>query len=134
MARNALKPLAGVSLLLASLLLGCATAPPRQASVALDGNESAVRFNTGRIQVVVTDFGGTPLKQARVDVESVNNEKEFFRTAAFSDVWGRVSFAGVPERVRVTVYHAETRGNYSREFNVPSIGTTELRMMVETFN
>ena len=33
---------------------------------------------------------------------------------------------------RISVYHAETRANYSREFDAPSSGTTELRTMVET--
>lgn len=121
-----------VPALLGCVLAGCASVPP-EAPVPLAGRESAVKFNTGRIAVVVTDYAGTPLPKARVDVEGMNDSKDYFRTAAFSDVWGRVSFAGVPQRVRVTVYHAETLANYSREFDVPSIGTTELRMMVETF-
>ena len=102
--------------------------------MALPVDEPGTQFNTGRIQVVLTDYGGRPLKQARVDVEGVNNEKQYFRTAAFTDIWGRVSFSGVPGRVRVSVDHAETRGSYSREFDVPSIGITELRMLIETYN
>ena len=121
----------GLTVVLGIALAGCATVPAK-APVELSG-ASATKFNTGRVTVVVTDFGGTPLRLARVDLEGINDHQSYFRTAAFSDVWGRVSFAGVPERVRISVYHAETRANYSREFDVPSIGTTELRMLVETF-
>ncbi len=123
---------AGPAAMLGLILAGCATRPPN-VPVDLEG-QARVKFNTGRVTVVVTDYGGHPLRQARVDVEGINDHKEYFRTAAFSDVWGRVSFAGVPEKIRVSVYHAETRANYSREFDVPSIGTTELRMLVETYD
>lgn len=122
---------AGLMAMLGIGLAGCATVPVN-APVELS-SEPASRFDTGRVTVVVTDYGGRPLRQARVDVEGVNDHRSYFRTAAFSDVWGRVSFAGLPGRVRISVYHAETRANYSREFDVPSIGTTELRMMVETY-
>jgi hypothetical protein len=46
-------------------------------------------------------------------------------------VRGYVTFAGVPEEIRISVYHAESMGNYSRVFHVPPSGTTELRMMIE---
>lgn len=113
-------------------LAGCASMPASQ-PMALGGSEPSVRFNTGKITVVLTDFAGQPLQQAMVDIESTENG-DYFRTAAFSDVWGRVSFAGVPQKVRVNVYHAQTRGMYSREFLVPSSGNTELRMMIEPQN
>lgn len=122
----------GLAAMLGIALAGCAMVPPNT-PVPLS-NEPTSRFNTGRVTVVVTDYAGQPLRQARVDVEGINDHRDYFRTAAFSDVWGRVSFAGVPERVRISVYHAETRANYSREFDVPSIGTTELRMLVETYD
>lgn len=112
------------------VLAGCAGMPAER-PVALSGAEPAAKFNTGRVTVVVTDFAGQPLQQAMVDLESASSDDEYFRTAAFSDVWGRVSFAGVPQRVRINVYHSETRSSYSREFQVPDIGTTELRMMLE---
>jgi hypothetical protein len=123
---------AGPVAMLGLLMAGCATQP---SNVPVDlSREAGVKFNTGRVTVVVTDFGGQPLSQARVDVEGINDHKDYFRTAAFSDVWGRVSFAGVPEKVRISVYHAATRANYSREFDVPAVGTTELRMLVETYD
>lgn len=123
---------AGLAAVLGLILAGCATRPAN-VPVDLEGRPP-VKFNTGRVTVVVTDYGGYPLRQARVDVEGINDHKAYFRTAAFSDVLGRVTFAGVPEKIRVSVYHAETRANYSREFDVPSIGTTELRMLVETYD
>lgn len=115
--------------LLGVVLAGCASLPSER-PMALSGAEPAVTFNTGRVTVVVTDFGGQPLQKAVVDIESTDSSN-YFRTAAFSDMWGRVSFAGVPGQVRINVYHAESRGSYSREFLVPSSGTTELRMMIE---
>ncbi len=115
----------------ALLLGGCAGMPASDAPVALAGDKQPARFNTGKVTVVVTDFAGQPLRLARVDIESGSNSEEYFRTAALSDVFGRVSFSGVPNDVRITVYHAESQGNYSREFHIPSSGTTELRMMVE---
>lgn len=114
-------------------LSGCASVPTG-APVGLNGpQQTAKKFNTGRVALTVTDYGGMPLRQARVDVESAADQEDYFRTAAFSDVWGRVSFAGLPEKVRITIYHAETNSNYSREFHVPPSGTTDLRMMVQPF-
>lgn len=51
----------------------------------------------------------------------------------FSDVFGRVSFNALPERVRISVWHSQTRANYSRVVDVPPSGITELRMMVDTY-
>ncbi len=123
---------AALAAVLGLTLAACASVPPG-APVPLTESGQGKKFHTGRVMLTVTDYGGRPLRQARVDVEGINDHTDYFRTAAFSDVWGRVTFAGVPERVRISVFHAETRANYSREFDVPSIGTTELRMLVETF-
>lgn len=112
------------------LLGGCAGTPPGT-PVPLEDDERRVNFNTGKVTVVVTDYAGQPLRRARVDIESGSRSKEYFRTAALSDMFGRVSFSGVPTEVRITVYHAESQGNYSREFHIPPSGITELRMMVD---
>lgn len=131
--RNPLFPRhAGTAVLAACglLMAGCAAGPAADRPVALRG-EPAAKFNTGRVTLWVTDWGGRPLRHARVDIESAGGN-DYYRTAAMSDPWGRVNFNGVPEQVRISVYHAETRGNYSREFLVPSTGITELRMMLET--
>lgn len=125
-----LRPISTGLLAAAGLALaGCAGMPARQA-VAIAGDGSAVRFNTGRVQLYVTDLEGKPLVKAMVDIESAGSTDDYFRTAAFSDNFGRVSFAGVPEEVRISVYHAETQGIYSRVFSVPPTGTTELRMLI----
>lgn len=119
------------------LLGGCATKPgsnsrPAGAPVALaDEEKEQARFNTGKVVVTLTDYAGQPLRSARVDVESGSKSEDYFRTAAMSDQYGRVSFNGVPTEVRITVYHAESQGNYSREFHIPPSGVTELRMMIE---
>jgi hypothetical protein len=114
------------------VLAGCAGMPVDR-PLSLEGDKAGAKFNTGRVTVYVTDFSGRPLTQAMVNVESSGSDfNEYFRTAAFSDVWGRVTFNGVPEQVRISVYHAETQGNYSRVFAVPSSGITELRMQLET--
>jgi hypothetical protein len=123
---------AGLLAVCGFVLAGCAGVPATR-PMALEGDRPAVKFNTGRVTVYVTDFAGRPLTKAMVDVESTGRDhNEYFRTAAFSDVWGRVTFNGVPEQVRISVYHAETQGNYSRVFDVPSTGITELRMLLET--
>lgn len=123
---------AGLAAVLGIVLCGCASVPPNS-PVPLTADQTKSKFNTGRVMLTVTDYGGRPLQQARVDVEGINDHTDYFRTAAFSDVFGRVTFAGVPERVRISVFHAATRANYSREFDVPPSGTTELRMLVETY-
>lgn len=112
-------------------LAGCASVPS-QGPVGLGGGAPAAHFNTGRVNLYLTDFEGRPLDRARVDVESTGDD-DYYRTAAFSDWSGRVSFAGVPQQVRISVYHAASQGSYSREFIVPSSGTTELQMLVESF-
>jgi hypothetical protein len=122
---------AGLLAVLGIVLAGCASVP-QQGPVGLGGSETAHKFNTGRVTLVISDFNGQPLSRARVDIESAGGD-DYYRTAAMSDYSGRVSFAGVPEQVRISVYHAESQGNYSREFVVPSSGTTELQMLVETF-
>ena len=117
--------------MIAGLLAGCASAPMTSAPMALEQDPGS-KFNTGRVALFLTDYEGRPLNKAMVNIESAGDvSKEYFRTAAWSDVRGYVSFAGLPQEVRISVYHAETAGNYSRVFHVPSSGTTELRMMIE---
>jgi hypothetical protein len=117
--------------MIAGLLAACASAPKTSAPMALE-QDSGKKFNTGRVSLYLTDYEGRPLNKAMVNIESAGEpSKEYFRTAAWSDVRGFVSFAGVPEEIRISVYHAESLGNYSRVFHVPSSGTTELRMMIE---
>jgi hypothetical protein len=121
-----------VAMLAVAALAGCASAPPQDVTeAAAEGAQAG--FNTGRVSLTVTDFGGRPLDRARVDIEGLNDHREYFRNAAFSDVFGRVSFNGVPQRVRITVFHAATRASYSQVFDVPPTGITELRMLVDTF-
>jgi hypothetical protein len=121
---------AGLLTALGLLLGGCANGPTGQ-GVPITGETPAVRFNNGRVMLHVTDLGGRALAKAMVNVESTDPSSDYFRTAAFADESGRVSFSGLPEQVRISVYHAATQGNYSRVFTVPSTGVTELRMMVE---
>nr|PZN63452.1 MAG: hypothetical protein DIU62_11045 [Pseudomonadota bacterium] len=106
---------------------------PKDGPVDLGDAHERVKFNTGRVTLTITDYAGRPLQKARVDIEGLNDHRDYFRTAAFSDVFGRVSFSGVPERVRISVWHSETRANYSRVVDVPPTGITELRMLVETY-
>jgi hypothetical protein len=127
--------------MIAGLLGACASAPMASAPMASAPMASAPmaleqgsgkKFNTGRVSLYLTDYDGRPLSKAMVNIESAGDTgKEYFRTAAWSDVRGFVSFAGLPEEIRISVFHAETLGNYSRVFHVPSSGTTELRMMIE---
>lgn len=111
-------------------LAGCASVPT-QGPTGLEGPAPAAHFNTGRVNLYLTDFSGQPLGQARVDIESTGGD-DYYRKAALSDSFGRVEFTGVPGQVRISVYHAATQGGYSREFLVPASGMTELRMLVDT--
>jgi hypothetical protein len=122
---------AGLLATSALLLQGCASVPAGSA-MELDPGKRGVKFDTGRVALTVTDYGGFPLRKAMVNVEAIDSE-DYFRTAAFSDNFGQVSFNGLPDRVRITVFHAETAATYSRVFDVPSSGLTELRMILETF-
>jgi len=110
-------------------LAGCASGPS-QRPVGLEGAPAA-HFNTARVTLYLTDYEGHPLERARVDIEGTGDD--YFRTAAFSDWSGRVSFAGLPQQIRISVYHAASQGNLTREFIVPSSGTTDLQMLVDTF-
>jgi hypothetical protein len=121
---------AGLLVVVGMMLGGCTSYSPVE-RVPISGQKPAAQFNTGRVMLYVSDFSGRPLAKAMVNVEGANNSEDYFRTAALSDVLGRVSFHGLPQQLRISVYHAETQGNYSRVFNVPSSGVTELRMLVE---
>jgi len=111
------------------LALAACASVPSQGPVGL-GGAPAAHFNTGRVNLYLTDYEGRPLDRARVDIEGTGDD--YFRTAAFSDWSGRVSFAGVPQQIRISVYHAASQGSFTQEYIVPSSGTTDVQMLVET--
>jgi hypothetical protein len=121
----------GLIAALGVVLAGCSSIPIETPMGLSD--KPAAQFNTGSVTLYVTDYAGQPLRQAWVDIESnAPPDKEYFRNAAVTDHWGRVTFRGVPEQIRISVNHTETRAYYSRPFEIPSSGNTELRMMLET--
>jgi hypothetical protein len=124
----------GAACLLAvsALCLGACASVSAPSPVGLQGEESPVHFDTGAVAIYLVDYNGAPLRKAMVNIESADVDNSY-RTAAFSDDFGQVSFRGVPESVRISVFHSETSANYSRVFDVPSRGITELRMILETY-
>lgn len=121
------------SLALGIALVSCATGPgtgtPTQTAASAAGTSSSQSFHTGRLTVVVHDDNGRPLERANVEV--VSGGATFYRSLGHTNRDGSVTFSGVPETVNVTVT-AQT-GSFSRDFVVSPSGTTEMRMIVQTF-
>lgn len=117
--------------LVLAVVAGCAagptnTAPPAAGAMGTGMAAENTSFNTGRLNVVVTDQNGRPLDRAQVDVVSTSNTH--YRTTGITNRDGTVSFNAVPQAVNVSVTHPT--GSYSQNFNVPPSGTSEMRMIV----
>jgi hypothetical protein len=116
-----------VSALILGVLLGACASTQSPGPVSLDNPE--VAFPSGRIKVYLTDEDGQPMTRTRVDF--FWQSPEYNRTSAMTDNYGQVSFAGVPEVAEVSIDHPG--GNYTRTLVVPQRGTSELRVMLDTF-
>lgn len=112
---------------LGALLTGCASTTSQMAPVSLD--TPAVSFTNGRIKLYLTDENGMPMTRTKVDFAW--ESPQFFKTSAFTDNEGQVSFAGVPEVAEVSIDHPG--GNYTRTLVVPQRGTSELRVILDTY-
>jgi hypothetical protein len=115
-----------VALVSAMLAASCATAPRPDSALGLDRPQ--VQYSTGRMTVVLVDEFGIALPGMRVDLSW--EEPSFYKTSAFTNRDGQVSFAGVPELAEVSVHHPG--GNYTGTFLVPQSGRPELRLMLDT--
>jgi len=115
------------ALALAALLAGCAAMPPRY-DLSTPGTP-AVHFPNGRVTFVLTDEQGLPLQRYRVDMSW--EHPDFYRTSAFTDSFGRVTFNGVPELANVSI--DSPGGLYSQYLLVPQRGSNELPVILQTF-
>lgn len=119
---------AGVGVLLAGVLLtACASAPRQFSPVSLESSE--VSFSSGRIMLFLTDEEGLPM--VRTTVDFFWEAPEFYRTSAVTDNYGQVTFAGVPEVAEVNIDHPG--GTFTTTLFVPQRGTSELRLMLDTY-
>jgi hypothetical protein len=122
-------PLAAAAALsiLALVLVSCASVagPDSRASLETPG----VKFSNGRIFLELVDEDGMPMVKTRVDFAW--QSPEYYKTSAFTDDIGRVTFKGVPEVAEVTIYHPG--GIYQRTLIVPQQGASELRVILDTY-
>jgi hypothetical protein len=119
------RPALGV-VLLAATLASCATAPQQHVPVNLERPQ--VQFSTGRMTVVIVDEYGITLPGMQVNVSW--EEPFFYKTSAFTNRQGEVSFAGVPQIAEVSIDHPA--GNYTQMLLVPQSGRPELRVTLDT--
>lgn len=120
---------AGARMLLlagALLMAACATGERGGGPVGLPDEGEASNFNRGRLSVVIVDQNGQAVDRARIDLES--DRPGYYRTSAFTNRQGSVMFTGVPQDLRVNVFHPY--GSYSQPFHVPATGVSELRLIV----
>lgn len=110
----------------AAVLLAACTASPRYAPVALD--RPAVATSQGRISFTVVDEYGYALPGVRVNMSW--EEPRFYRTSAFTNREGQVSFSGVPSIAEVSVHHPG--GLFAETLHVPQSGMPDVRVMVNT--
>lgn len=109
----------------AVFITGCA-APSWNPPVDLEQNE--VLFNNARVTVVLVDEFGAAIPGYRVDVSW--QEPSFYKTSAFTNRQGEVTFAGLPEVVEISIDYPA--GVYHQTFVVPPRGRQELRVMLDT--
>lgn len=122
-----LKVLAALSL--GALLAACASVSAQRGLVAIGPDASSrPAISTGRITVELTDENGVRMAGYMVDIGW--EEPRFYRTRAFTDRNGRVTFAGVPDVAEVTVNHEG--GIYQQTFIVPQSGRADVPLMLDT--
>jgi hypothetical protein len=120
-------PLAGLTAALLGSLLGACAANLRTPE-AVDLAERPAQFSQGRVTVVLVDEYGIALPGLRVDLSW--EQPSFYKTSAFSNRQGEVSFSGVPEVAEVSVDHPG--GRFTGTVVVPRSGRPEYRVMLDT--
>jgi hypothetical protein len=123
--RLARLPALGVALL-GVTLASCAVVPREQRPAALE--RPKVTFSQGRMTVVLVDEYGFALPGMQVNLSW--EEPSFYKTSAFTDRQGQVSFSGIPEVAEVSVDHPG--GNYTSTVLVPQSGRPEMRVILNT--
>jgi len=111
------------------LLTACASVSGQRGLVGL-GIDSSPRpaISNGRVTVEVRDENGYTMPGYMVDIGW--EEPRFYRTRAFTDRNGRVTFTGVPDVAEVTINHEG--GIYQQTLIVPQSGRADLPVMLDT--
>lgn len=112
--------------LLCSVLGACSTSPRPYTGLDLEPRQSA--FSHGRVTVVLLDEYGIAMPGMRVDLSW--QEPSFYKTSAFTNRQGEVTFSGVPELAEVSVNHPG--GYFTGALLVPQSGRPEYRVMLDT--
>lgn len=112
--------------LLCSLLGACSTSPSSYTGLDLEPRRS--EFSHGRVTVVLLDEYGITMPGMRVDLSW--EEPSFYKTSAFTNRQGEVTFSGVPELAEVSVNHPG--GYFTGTLLVPQSGRPEYRLMLDT--
>jgi hypothetical protein len=123
---TAMAPVVG-ALACAALLSACASAPRNFAAVSLD--TPAASFTNGRVMFLLKDENGTPMTRTRVDMSW--ETPQFYKTSAFTDFNGQVTFKGVPEVAEVSIDHPG--GNFTRTLIVPQQGMVQMPVILDTY-
>jgi len=108
-------------------LASCASVTSLDSRLGLEAPE--VTFSSGRVLLVLTDEYGMPMTRTRVDFSW--DSPEFYKTSAFTNSIGQVTFSGVPEVAEVIINHPG--GSYQRTLIVPQRGIAELRVILDTY-
>jgi hypothetical protein len=87
-----------------------------------------VGSSRGRVTVELVDEYGTQMAGYMVDFSW--NEPDFYKTRAFTDRNGMVTFNGVPTTATVSISHEG--GLYEQNILVPQRGRSDFRVMVDT--
>jgi hypothetical protein len=118
-----------VMLALGAALTACASVSGQRGLVGL-GLDSSPRsvLSTGRVTVEVRDENGYTMAGYMVDIGW--QEPRFYKTRAFTDRNGRVTFSGVPDVAEVTINHEG--GIYQQILIVPQTGRADLPVMLDT--
>lgn len=109
-----------------AMLAACAATPGR--NVPLNLERPAVQFSQGRISFTLVDEFGYALSGLRVSMSW--DEPIFYKTSAFTNRDGQVSFSGVPSIAEVTVDHPG--GIFTQTYAVPQSGRPDVRLMLDT--
>ena len=112
--------------LASAFLAACAGAPRMHAPVGLE--RPPVQFSQGRITFTVVDEYGYAMPGLRVNMSW--DEPNFYKTSAFTNREGQVSFSGVPSIAEVSVDHPG--GIFMQTLHVPQSGRPDVRVMLDT--
>ena len=109
-----------------ALLASCAGVPRQFSPVGLDSPRPPI--NRGRVTFELIDEYGTQMAGYMVDFGW--EAPSFYKTRAFTDRGGRVTFYGVPEVAQVAINHEG--GYWEQILIVPQTGSSDLRVMLDT--